>query len=154
MSIDPKQEARLWDGDGANLGSRSESEWGELLDYLLERLSAFLGRPVVKISHSVVDGEALSCHFGVPAESTDPLALALEGLLGTDLDGSEVHVSATLFVFSSGERLRLHSRSREVVELVYRRQATGSGEWESRGWCMDEFGEYQAYSSPTELPKP
>jgi hypothetical protein len=161
MNIDQK----IWEPSAG--GHRSEEEWAEIAQHLVQTLGEYLNQRVELVRMSVVDDEALCCsirsvgYFGEPLTAVwenvlrgnitenKPLAVAWEGILGLDVIEDKPYVSASLFLFRHGRRLTVSERFGSYLEFLYEHSANGYGRWRSLGWMEDIYDEYQSIDAYT-----
>ncbi|QIS04237.1 hypothetical protein F5X71_19565 [Nocardia brasiliensis] len=117
--------------------------WRAAIDSFVTGLGVHLGEPVSVVKSNEFE-EGFSCLVRGPAPSR-PLQVAWEGVLGMAYDSGRPDISASLFLYSRGRRLRLDDQSGSYLEIVYEGPLDGSGTWRDLGWFEDDFGEFEAY---------
>jgi hypothetical protein len=118
--------------------------WGPAIDAIAANLAAHLGQRVIVVSTSEIGG-AFSCSIRGPEPSGPTLQVAWEGVLGMEYIDGKPDVSAALFLYSRGRRLRLDDQRGSFLELVYEGALDGSGTWRDLGWLSDDLGEFEAH---------
>ncbi|MGK5555559.1 hypothetical protein ACSNOI_28470 [Actinomadura kijaniata] len=111
---------------------------------LVASLGRYLGQEVAMVDLDVAD-DAFSCRIRSRAPSGTAFRTAWEGVLGMQLFEGEPDVSASLFLFSHGRRVRLAGHRGSYLALVYRGPLDGTGTWRNEGWIEDVFGEFDAH---------
>lgn len=118
--------------------------WTSLINSLVAGLSKHLNETV-----TIVDAGEMPDGFSSSIRGPEPchpsLQVAWEGTLGMQNIDGKPHVSATLFLFSRGRRLRLDDQTGSFLEIVYEGPLDGTGTWRDLGWLQDDFGEFEEY---------
>ncbi|SDF43714.1 hypothetical protein SAMN05216553_101635 [Lentzea fradiae] len=117
--------------------------WRPAIDALTVGLAAHLGDRATVVNATEME-EAFSCLVRGP-EPSGPLQVGWEAVLGMEHYDGKPHVSATLFLYSRGRRLRLDDQRGSYLEIVYDGPLDGSGTWRDLGWLQDDFGEFDAH---------
>ncbi|WP_067823191.1 hypothetical protein [Actinomadura kijaniata] len=111
---------------------------------LVASLGRYLGQEVAVVDLDVAD-DAFSCRIRSRPPSGTAFRTAWEGVLGMQHFAGEPDVSAYLFLFSHGERVRLAGHRGSYLVLVHQGPLDGTGTWRNEGWIEDGFGEFDAY---------
>ncbi|MEV6561598.1 hypothetical protein AB0M22_38175 [Nocardia sp. NPDC051756] len=122
----------------------SSGRWLSAIAAVADSLAAHLGEPVNVVDPGEME-DAFSCLIRGREPSGPSLQLAWEGILGMHYSDGQPNISATLFLYSRGRRLRLDNHSGSFLEIVYEGALDGSGTWRDLGWLQDDFGEFEAY---------
>ena len=130
-------------------GQWTEEDWSAIINHLTQALSTYLGQTVKLIDSSIIDGEALCCSIRGETMLAGPLELTWEGRLGLELINDRPHVSAFLFLFSQGKRLRTTGQSGSYLLLTYQPDSSGVPRWHSDGWQEDVYGEFESINGST-----
>jgi hypothetical protein len=141
-------------------GSRlTKEEWSQIITHLVDMLRDYLQQPVEVpdslIGESIIDDEAICCPIRSPVPFGGPLAVAWEGTLGLEVIDGRPYISASLFLFSNGNRLVVAGQLGSYLELVYEKAESGVSNWHSLGWIEDIYGEFEAideYTGGDEVP--
>ncbi|ALG08318.1 hypothetical protein [Kibdelosporangium phytohabitans] len=118
--------------------------WQSTTSAIVASLADYIGQTVQLVDTREVD-EGFSCFIRGPAPS-DPLFMAAwEGVLGMEHSEGRPDISAALFFYSRGRRVRLDNQNGSFLLLVYDGELDGSGTWRNEGWLEDVFGEFEAH---------
>jgi hypothetical protein len=129
-----------------NAGLRTAVQWRQLLSGLVESLSTFTCVELRPTSWVVSDdrtGYASACNC-VNVRGTVNSALRLDacGTVCVTVNfGEEVWASCDLLLFAAGQRVR-GPAGLDIVFLSF-----GTDGWDSKGWVMDENGEWEAHTT-------
>lgn len=119
-------------------------QWTPAIDALAASLATHLGEQVTVVNVTEME-DAFSCLVRGPEPSGSTLQVAWEGVLGMEHFDGKPNVSATLFLYSRGRRLRLDDQRGSYLEIVYDGPLDGTGTWRDLGWLQDDFGEFEAH---------
>ena len=123
----------------------AQTGWDCVLRYLVERLQLLLEQPVHLERVHLSEPDAFSCRIRSGTPLGGALQIEWRGVLGMQPIEGESHTTATLFLFSRGQRLVLEGGN-SIAEFEYARNQSGVGEWKALGWLDDEFGEWEGLS--------
>jgi hypothetical protein len=117
--------------------------WRPTIDAIAANLAAHLGQQVTVVGASEIE-DGFSCAIRGPDPSGPTLQVAWEGVLGMGYIDGKPDISASLFLYSRGRRLRLDDQPGSYLVLVYEGALDGSGTWRDLGWLADDLGEFEA----------
>ena len=143
MKVDQALEEKLWSVTREKPLDQETSD--RIIDYLLARLSDFLQQPLEIVGENRMHETAFSTTIRGAIAPQEPFRITFVGALGMQVIDKEFgpHYSATLFLFGDHHRLSAGTPNRSVIELFYERDADNIGRWQSSGWEIDEFDEYE-----------
>ncbi|MDX8141665.1 hypothetical protein SK854_06050 [Lentzea sp. BCCO 10_0061] len=118
--------------------------WRPTIGALAASLGEHLGEQVAVVNVTEME-DAFSCLVRGPESSGSTLRVGWEAVLGMEHFDGKPNVSATVFLYSRGRRLRLDDHRGSYLEIVYDGPLDGSGTWRDLGWLQDDFGEYDAH---------
>jgi hypothetical protein len=148
MEIEILVEEKIW--YTATDLKRSNTEWSEIVNYLIPSLEDYLQQPIKildeTIEQSIVDGQAICCSICSYVLSNHPFEIAWEGRLGIDTIDGKTIISVSLFLFSHNKRLCVAGQTGSYLELVYEKFENSKGAWRSLGWLEDVYGEFEDIS--------
>lgn len=144
----------LWssNGDGSNL---LNSDWLRIAEHLFVRLQDFFQMPLHR-SDGLVSGSGVFVLFESLSPTRDPLAMRIRGTFGVDFPGAEYPcVQGFVYVYSGNLRVVTLTGENHIYLRYARTDAsandwnmekfTGTSEWQSYGWSLDEYGEFEEF---------
>lgn len=136
--------AEMLSGTPDLLYTCSDSEWFELIRYLLRHMAGWLRYEVTTepLENACV-GNGFCVDILHAAPSTDAMVY-WKGILGASIIESRIRVSLLVFFYSNGERL-IPKCGREYAEYAYIADKPDGGRWELQGWFDDTYGEYERF---------
>lgn len=127
-------------------GLRTESQWRVILSELVESLSVATStefRPTFWHTTNDVAGHASASNsVDIQTVLHESLAVTASGVVCVTINfGERVYVSADLLLFCLGKRLT-GPGALDYIALEH-----GEVGWRSRGWVVDENGEWELHST-------
>ena len=143
MQINKALEERLWSVSFENPLDKEACD--QIIDYLLTRLSDYLQQPLTHINDNWLDGDAFGADFIGTVAPFEAFHISYVGMLGMQTIGDEAipNVSASLFLFGDHQRLSAKQSNKSLVEFIYERDVSNVGRWQSFGWNIDEFDQFE-----------
>lgn len=135
----------VWPESG-NIGEYSTKQWVDIVEYVLSKLRIFLNLP---IDHEPLEnnvGDGFCVNIWNPKPLLGSLALSWKGILGGQIlnEGRRLNISATLFLYSQQKKL-ITKEGASFIELVYKKDDLGKGNWRMEGWLTDVYYEYEFF---------
>lgn len=151
MEIDATIENRIWK---EGILSQDQVALCEIMQYLAERFRLYIGRPVEVCESNVEQGVGGSCSVFVKSAQSSPIDVEWECLilmrLPEDYEEKRTQIYANLLAFAGGKRIGLHDhQGQSVLYVRYLPDASGHGMWGDAKWYLDEYGEWEAYQTPS-----
>lgn len=119
MEIEILVEEKIW--YTATDLKRSNTEWSEIVNYLIPSLEDYLQQPIKildeTIEQSIVDGQAICCSICSYVLSNHPFEIAWEGRLGIDTIDGKTIISVSLSLIST--LIKKEKNKMEVFELTW-----------------------------------
>lgn len=143
MEINRTIEQRLWKVSPINHLDKDSSD--QIIEYLLGSLSVYLKQPLKLVGENWLHEGSFSADFVGAIMPYEPFRITFVGTLGMQLIGDEFipHVSAWLFPFGDHQRLTAGESNRSFISFSYVRDSSSVGAWQSHGWQIDEFHEFE-----------
>jgi hypothetical protein len=140
--VNQELENRLWSLSDEN--PLDEEAGNKIIDYLLARLSDYLQTPLKLVDDNWFENNSFSSDFKGKLQAK-AFHISFAGTMGMQiLTENNPHVSAWLFLFGDHFRLAAGQSDRSYIYLDYNKKEGHLGEWESFGWQIDEFDEYES----------
>lgn len=123
-------------------GPYSESDWREILDHVVAKLSDFLEQPV-STSDVAIYPDGFAADIQCQKAFGGLLDISWFGRVGVTVLGKKevTDLSAWLFFRGFSERL-VSIDGKSHLYLSYRERISGVYEWQAE-WDVDEFGEFE-----------
>lgn len=121
----------------------SHNQWTEISHILISSLSLEFGTQlentgaVFPLLDDVQPG--LTVSFVSPPLGDTALCLQIEGVVGLQSDPDQTLISASIFVFVDGIRIRAPEREWYEMEL---KSVSSGAQWHRLGWQRDLYGEF------------
>jgi hypothetical protein len=143
MEVNQELENKLW--SITRPSPVDQDDFNKVIDYLFNRLSAFLQQPLEVIGEDTVDDDSFCRSFRGSIAPNNVFNITYVGLIELGLVGDEFkpHVNAWIFLFGDHFRLTAGQPDRSYVELVYDKVYENKGKWRSLGWMIDEFEQHE-----------
>lgn len=141
MEINLELENKLW--SISNETNLDKATCNEIIDYLLARLSDYLKTPLKLSEENWLEGNSFNSEFeGILQPNI--FHISFVGTLGMQIINEKLgaSISTWLFLFGNHFRLTAGQSNRSYIYFEYKRKEERYGEWESFGWQIDEFDEF------------
>ncbi len=141
MEVNQELENKLWGISDENPLDKETCD--KIIDYLLARLSDYLQTPLKLSDENWLENNSFSSEFRGELQ-TKAFHISFTGTMGMQiLVGNKPHISTWVFLFGDHFRLVAGQSDRSYIQLDYNKDGGNYGKWESFGWQIDEFDEYE-----------